>query len=108
MEKKIEEVLSYTVRVRGIFGRNRKAKDEFFSDVREVPADKPLTDDEMIALLDAQIVEHRVKPGGIVEISEHASTLEREFNDDGSLRVAWRKTSIRLGVAPRRIRKVVP
>jgi len=109
MDRQIEEVLGYTIRVQGIFGRNRKAKDEFFSNVREVPTSKPLTDDEMIALLDAKIIELKVKPGGVVDISERASTLEKEFNEDGSHRVTWRKTSIKLGgPAPRSFRKVVP
>ncbi len=79
------EVLSYELRVVGIFGRNRKVKSEHFP-LAEVPATEPLTMEKARELATQKLNEVKLKGKGKVSVSETPQTVEeREYTrDDGT------------------------
>lgn len=76
------EVLTYDLRVVGIFGRNRKVKSEHFT-FAEVPATEPLTLEKARELATAKLNEVKLKGKGKVSVTETPQTVEeREYTDD--------------------------
>lgn len=69
----------YRLHIRGLFGRNRKAKFDSFTLVEKPIADAMLTDDELKALIRSKLVEIKAKTGS-VKVLVNEVTLE---NDSG-------------------------
>ena len=79
METK-REVLTYSLAVRGVFGRNRKSKFEMFTLAKHQAEPLPL--EQLMAMMRAKLVEMKVKPGAKVSVREQPMTLEvREMGE---------------------------
>jgi len=70
-----KDILTYDLRVVGIFGRNRKVKSEHFT-FAEVPAAEPLTLERARELATKKLNEVKVKGKARVSVSETPQTLE--------------------------------
>jgi Tfp pilus assembly protein FimV len=76
------EILSYEMRVVGVFGRNRKVKSAHFP-LAEVPATEPLTSEKVRELATQKLNEVKLKGRGKVSVSETPQTVEaREYTDN--------------------------
>ena len=70
-------VNKYSVFVHGLFGRNRTAKREVFN-LTEIPVDDPiLMDTELSRIVDAKLLEIRLKHGSI-SVTVNQVTYERD------------------------------
>lgn len=69
-------VYTYDLFLNGIFGRNRKAKRELFTVAKHL--DKPLTDSEAIALMEAKIKDIKVKGSYTYRLVERHGRLKNE------------------------------
>lgn len=69
-------VYTYDLFINGIFGRNRKAKRELFTVAKYL--DKPLTDSEAIALMEAKIKDIKLKGSYTYKLAERQGRLKKE------------------------------
>lgn len=69
------KVLTYTLYVVGIWGRNRTVKRKGFK-IAEVPATEPLSLETLQAKVPELVVKLKVKPGGKVSVYENPETVE--------------------------------
>ena len=81
--KNKKKILRYQLRVRGLFGRNRKVKSDSFTLVRECDPDKPLAVEDLLPLFRAKLAEIRFK-GGIASVTEDPLTID-EYEVDGKI-----------------------
>ena len=84
------EVTAYHLQVRGIFGRNRKAKFETFLLI-ETPKGQTIGDDELKSLATAKIIVVKVKSGKVKVTKTHV-TIEQANG------MTYRAMEIALGV----------
>lgn len=77
------EVLSYSLRVRGLYGRKRKPGTGIFEIKIQPVADGPLPDAEVVALCEAELIAQKVKPGASFDVYERLETITVSVYDDG-------------------------
>ncbi len=77
MEK--TKVLNYVVSVNGIYGRNRTKKFFTFRLFRHVGPTTPKELKELLPLMREHLIEHKVKPGAIIRLSEDPIELDGHF-----------------------------
>jgi len=74
------EVLTYSLLVHGIFGRNRRVKRELFILAKHQA--EPLTMEQLMPLMRAKLAVIKLKPGGAFHVREQPMTLEvREMGE---------------------------
>ena len=96
MAEKIGTETEYSLSVRGIFGRNRSVKAQFFT-LATIDGEAPRIDgSEVRRLALAKLAAIKAKPGAQYSVSTLSSDLERYTDGDGKP-YTMRVTAIRFG-----------
>lgn len=88
-----QEVYDYRMTFTGIFGRNRKVKDESVKLLRHVPRSEPKTIEELKPMMRDALEEHRVRADATVVVREYPVEITPDGFEKhivGSVRVLFR------------------